>query len=323
MTLFILALNIPALIAAQTAPQPRITFDSLHFDFGKISADAKVTHRFKVTNKGNAYLNITRLNPSCGCTSTVLGKWSLAPGESTEVEATFNPTGFRGVSRKSITVISDDPVNPTQTLTFEADVVREIMPSTESVFFQDVVRTAPRKAAIRLESGSGQPVRVTGVTSDAPWLGLSSRQDGNHAWIDIVFNGRKVPASRQDGVDHITVKTANAKVPTLQLSVQWEMRSSVMAEPSRVAWVEAAGQERRSTVVLKQTENRAFRVLTAKTTNPVLRVEGVGHSGAPRQELVVVLDARAKAGMYNEKILLTLDDPDQPELELRVTASLN
>ena len=117
-----LVLLAPVVCLAQAAPH--ISFEASHFDFGKISADTKVSHRFKVTNTGQAPLNITRLNPSCGCTSTVLGKWTLAPGESTDIEVTFNPAGFRGLSRKSIQVVSDDPASPTSTLTFEADVVR-------------------------------------------------------------------------------------------------------------------------------------------------------------------------------------------------------
>jgi hypothetical protein len=36
----------------------------------------------------------------------------------------------------------------------------------------------------------------------------------------------------------------------------------------------------------------------------------------------VVLAAKARPGLYTEKVLLTTDDPDQPELELRVAASL-
>ena len=111
-----------------------ITFDTMHFDFGKISPDKNVSHKYKITNHGNAVLNITNVNPSCGCTYTAPEKWSLVAGESTVLEATFNPAGFRGPVRKSLVVISNDPKNPAQTLTFEADVVQEINVKTTSVF---------------------------------------------------------------------------------------------------------------------------------------------------------------------------------------------
>ena len=320
-----LALLIPIVAFAQSpAPAvPRISFDALNFDFGKIPADTKVSHRFKVTNTGQAPLNITRLNPSCGCTSTVLGKWTLAPGESTEVEVNFNPAGFRGLSHKSIQVVSDDPASPTTTLTFQADVVREISPSTDSVFFQDLVRSTPRRASVKFSSGTDKPVVLTEAKAPgAPYLTAALRPDGNDAWVDITLDGRKVPAGRQVGADAVVVRTANPKVPTVVLTVQWEMRASVTAEPLRVAWAEPAGKELRTKVLLKQVDGRPFRVVSAKTSNPLLTVEGAGLAAAARQELEVVLSADTRPGLYTEKVQLALDDPDQPELELRVSASL-
>jgi hypothetical protein len=317
------ALIVLAPIVCMAQGAPHITYDATHFDFGKIAADAKVSHRFKVTNTGKAPLNITRLNPSCGCTSTVLGKWTLAPEESTEVEVTFNPAGFRGVSRKSIQVVSDDPVSPTTTLTFEADVVLEIMPSTDSVFFQDLVRSVPRKASVKLSSGTDKPVVLTDAkTPGAPYLTTALRKDGKDAWVDITLDGRKVPAGRQVGADAIIVRTANARVPAVTITVQWEMRASVTANPLRVAWSEPAGTELRSSVLLKQVDGKPFRILSSRTTNPVLSVEGNGKTAAVSHEIQVVLASNAQPGLYTEKVLLTLDDPDQPELELRVSASL-
>jgi hypothetical protein len=316
-----LLLLAPVVCLAQAAPH--ISFDATHFDFGKIPGDVKVSHRFKVTNTGQAPLNITRLNPSCGCTSTVLGKWTLAPGESTDIEVTFNPAGFRGLSRKSIQVVSDDPASPTSTLTFEADVVREIMPSTDSVFFQDLVRSVPRKISVKLTSGTERPVELTDAKAPgAPYLATALRRDGKDAWVDITLDGRKIPAGRQLGADAVIVRTTNPKVPSITLTVQWEMRADVTADPLRVAWSEPAGKPLSSKVLLKQVDGKPFRILSWKSTNPALSVTGSDQPAASRHEIEVVLSADARPGLYTEKVLLTLDDPNQPQLELRVSASL-
>jgi hypothetical protein len=193
------------------------------------------------------------------------------------------------------------------------------------VFFQDLVRSTPRKASVKLVSGTSAPVRITELKAPgAPWLGLASSQDpdGKDAWVEITLDGRKVPAGRQVGADAIFVRTTNPKVPTVTLTVQWEMRASVSADPPRVAWAEPAGKELRSPVLLREVDNKPFRILSVKTTNPAIRVEGLTKASAVKHDLEVVLAADARAGSYNEKVLLTLDDPDQPELELRVSASL-
>jgi hypothetical protein len=253
----------------------------------------------------------------------VLGKWTLAPGESTDIEVTFNPAGFRGLSRKSIQVVSDDPASPTSTLTFEADVVREIMPSTDSVFFQDLVRSVPRKISVKLTSGTERPVELTDAKAPgAPYLATALRRDGKDAWVDITLDGRKIPAGRQLGADAVIVRTTNPKVPSITLTVQWEMRADVTADPLRVAWSEPAGKPLSSKVLLKQVDGKPFRILSWKSTNPALSVTGSDQPAASRHEIEVVLSADARPGLYTEKVLLTLDDPNQPQLELRVSASL-
>jgi len=319
---------VSAICVAQ--PAPRITFEALHYDFGKIPTDNKVTHQFKVTNTGQAPLNITRVHASCGCTSTVAGKWTLAPGETTEVEVTFNPAGYRGPVRKSVQVTSDDPANPDITLTFEAECIQEIMPSTTSVFFQDVVRTTPRKASVKLVSGTGKPVKlVRAEAKAAPWLKADCRPDGNDAWVDITLDGTRIPPDRTLGADAIFVTTENPKVPNITLTVQWELRPFVTAEPLRVAWSEPAGKELRTTVVLKQVDNKPFRILAAKTTNPKLLTVELPPSGqepSPSQEIQVILGKEAAKGLYTEKVMLTLapvgDDKARTELEVRVSAAL-
>jgi hypothetical protein len=318
---------VPLLCSAQTAvpgvPAPVIAVDQPHFDFGKLYTETKAVHRFKVANKGNAPLNITKLNASCGCTSTVIGQWTLNPGQSTEIEATFNPTGFRGLIHKSIQVVSNDPATPNLNLTFEAEVLREIMPSPESIFLQEVIRSVPQKRSVKFTSASG-PVHLTEAkAAGAPYLTAAIRPEGKEAWVDVVLDGRLVPAGRTVGTDVIVVRTDNPKVPLINLTVQWEMRATISVDPVRVAWVEPAGKDLRSKVTLKQVDGKPFRILSAKTTNPsILKVEGLGKGAAAQHELQVVLAASAKAGSYNEKILFTTDSPDQPELELRVAAVL-
>lgn len=317
-----LCLTLPAICLAQ-APKPALSFNKLHHDFGRISADRKVAYRFKATNIGAAPVQIKQVVPSCGCTYTLVGQWYLKPGEATEIEATFNPAGMRGMVRKSMQVITEDPVNPSTTLSFEAEVIQEIMPSTTALFFDEVLRNAPRKATVRLESGNGQPVQVIDAKAPgAPYLSATFRSEGRDVVVEVLLDGRKVPTSHLSGVDVLTIRTNSERMPLIPINVQWALRPAVTATPARLAWVESAGKELRTTLTLKHSDGKPFRVLSAKPTHPLLRVEGAGKAAAVQQELTVILGGQAKAGSYNERVVLTLDDPDQPELELRVSAVL-
>lgn len=316
------SLLLSSVLCAAQAPAPAISFPKQHHNFGKIPSTQKVTYRFKVANVGTAPLQISKVVPSCGCTSTVAGQWYLKPGETSEVEISFNPQGFQNVVRKSVSVYSDDPATPVATLSFEADVVQPVMPSTTAVFFQDLVRSSVKKAGVKLASGNGEPVRVNSLKiPGAPYLAATSRPEGKDVVVDIVMDPKKVPSGRTDGVDVLTIHVSGSKDP-LRISVQWAMKSSVVATPDLVSWIETAGKEQRVAVTLRQVDGRSFRILSAKSTNPMVRLEGVTKASVARHELKMVLSAEAKPGRYDEYVQLALDDPEQRELRIRVSAVL-
>jgi len=320
-----LVLLVPAILSLQG--QDTIAFDKTHHDFGKISADRKVSHRFKVFNRGQAPLQIKQVVPSCGCTSSVSGQWYLKPGESTDLEIAFDPKGFRGSIHKSVQVTGEVVTTPptpfTQTLTFQAEVIREIIPSTTTLFFQDVPRTGSKKVQLILASGDGQAVRVTKVeVPGAPFLSTSVHQNGLDAVVDVTFEGKTVPPGKTSGVETLTAQTSNPRVPYVRTSIQWELKARIHASPERIAWVETAGKELRANLTLTQADGKPFRVLGAECTSPLLRVEGAGGAGAPKHELKVVLGANNRGGTLNEWITLKTDDADQPEVKLRVSAVL-
>jgi len=311
----------PALLVAQA---PKITFDATHVDFGRISPDKKVSHLYKVTNAGNAILSITNVRPACGCTSTVTGQWSVKPGESTQIEATFDPKGQRGIVRKSIVVVSNDPKSPETVLTFDAEVVQPIQPSKDNVFFDNVDRTGSASDQIRFASTDGNAVQLTGAQAPgAPYLHLATRAEGKDAVLDLKLVGSEIPKGQDMGIEVVTVHTANPHLPVFRVNVQWQVKPSVVPDPPAVAWSEAkAGSDLKMDLTLTQASGKAFRVTNASSTNPLLRVEGVGASAASKQKLVIVFSAKARPGRYSEKVTILTDDPQRPSLEIPVYAVL-
>ena len=313
----------PAILGlALQAQSPEITFERTHHDFGKINTDRKVRARFKVTNKGNANLQISAVNPSCGCTSTVLGNWNLKPGESSEIEAVFDPHGQRGLVRKSLTVVSNDTKNPNALLTFEAEVVQDVMPSLTAVYFNQVSRTGVQVTTVRYASGAGAEVRILEAKAPgAPWLRLTPRAEGKDAILEVAFDGSKLPAKPRFGRETVTLTTNVPTAQTFTLPVNWELKPSIVA-PDRISLdVVKAGTEGRAKLQLRQAEGKAFRITGTQGTRSELRIEGLsGAKALAQHDLTVVLSKDAKVGRYAEKITLTTDDPEQPEVIVRVTA---
>ena len=308
---------------AQPAEQPRLTLETRQHDFGQLPPDARVTRRFQLSNTGTAPLLISKLTPSCGCTSTVVGRSTVLPGESTQLEVTFNAIGQRGATRKSLQVTSNDPIEPVQTLTFDADVLAEVRLATDEVFFGALTGKDRRKASLKVATGTGQPISLTDVDlSEAPWLGVATRMDGPDLWVDFELLARRLPPGQGSGTDTVALHVMNPRASVVQLKVRWEKRPPLVAKPERVVWAQAAGQALTATVQLQEREHKAFRILSARSTHPDLQVGPLPGKAALRQALTLVLAASAKAGEYNEKVILTLDGPGHPEFEFRVAASL-
>ncbi|HEY9048658.1 MAG TPA: DUF1573 domain-containing protein [Ohtaekwangia sp.] len=76
------------------------------FDFGKIKANAPVTHEFKFTNSGDSPLVITSVQASCGCTVAEYSKDPIPSGAQGFVKATYNAAKV-GVFTKTVTINSN------------------------------------------------------------------------------------------------------------------------------------------------------------------------------------------------------------------------
>jgi hypothetical protein len=92
------------------------------YNFGKISDKEKVATDITLRNSGRKTLKIKSVKPGCGCTTGVLEKDVLEPGETTVLAITFDPKGKMTTVRKSITFTSNDVVNPTQVMIIKADI---------------------------------------------------------------------------------------------------------------------------------------------------------------------------------------------------------
>ena len=311
----------PVVCLAQ-ATAPVISFDKTHHNFGKMSPNKNVSHKFTITNTGNAPLHIKEVRESCNCSKATVPKWRLNPGESTFIEVRFSSIGMIGNVQKSVELISDDPANPKQQLTFEASVIHEVMPSASVVFFSEISRFSTASSTIRLESGNEQPVVVTDVKVPVPYLFCETHQEGNDVILNVTINGQLIPKQNSRGIETLVVQTTNEKYPALQFSVQWDALSAITASQNRIVWNGTAGNELRTTISLNHSGGKVFRVLGAESTSPFIKAVILSKNSATEHKLDVVMTAEAKAGMYHEKLTVKLDDPEQSELEIGVAAVL-
>lgn len=81
-------------------------------DLGKIDPNQIYKRKYTVTNDSKEPLTISKIDVPCHCNTATIGKKILQPGESTEVEMTFDPKGYTGQVVKSVYLHVEGTVEP-------------------------------------------------------------------------------------------------------------------------------------------------------------------------------------------------------------------
>lgn len=103
-----------------------ISFNKIMHDYGLLYDHVQQAESmFVFTNIGDKPLIITKVKPSCGCTSSNYTKDSIPPGGQGYITIAFHPKGYSGFFTKTIQVFSNSNVNQVQTLTIQGTVKKQ------------------------------------------------------------------------------------------------------------------------------------------------------------------------------------------------------
>lgn len=103
---------------------PRIEFESLNYDFGRVYEGEKVGWYFKYKNSGDKNLLLLNATASCGCTLPDYNLEPLAPGDSAYIKLVFDTSGREGRQFKTVKVESNGKPSIVE-LSITADIVKK------------------------------------------------------------------------------------------------------------------------------------------------------------------------------------------------------
>jgi hypothetical protein len=106
---------------------PRMYFNEYNYDFGHLSRGKNVVHTFLFTNRGSEELVINEIS-SVGCSVIAPPRKYIGPGEDGALVVKVNTLGDFGVQHRTVTISSNDPVNPVIVLGLHG-TVRQQAPS--------------------------------------------------------------------------------------------------------------------------------------------------------------------------------------------------
>lgn len=109
---------------AQNLPKTSVVFEQDLHDFGTVTEGVAVEHKFRFKNTGEHPLHITKVKPSCGCTTPKFSEEPILPGEEGFIDVSFDSQGRPGVQSKTITVTGNFEGKITRLLKIKGEVER-------------------------------------------------------------------------------------------------------------------------------------------------------------------------------------------------------
>jgi len=143
--------------------EPKIEFESLVYDFGKVGPGQKLLGEFKFTNTGDAPLEITKVEKCCGIV-TQLDKTEYTPGESGVLKVTYTSSRIASKINKKLYVNSNDTENPRVMLTIQAETVLRVdyKPKRIKLLLKDENAGCPE---ITLSSVDNKPFSISSFSA--------------------------------------------------------------------------------------------------------------------------------------------------------------
>jgi hypothetical protein len=208
------------LSASSCFASPSAKFEKTECDIGEVQAGQSAKASIAFSNTGDEPLRIIRINKSCGCTQASAAKTELAPGEPSTVEITFTAAtvGGGGKIGKTVTVVTNDPTDPTIRLQVTGTVIPVATLSPENINFGTIQRGSTIEKTIILTPTKSKGFSVDKIVAPATSRTAATfekRKDGSYR-INV-----KIKAGAKAGRlgERLTVMTGSPSKATLAFFV--------------------------------------------------------------------------------------------------------
>lgn len=183
LALFAVVLSFPPLFAAEAAdpaepaePAPAAVVAKPIIDAGQVLVGEPIEVEFLIENRGDAPLEIIRVQPACGCTVAEYDE-TIAPGATGKVKAVVDTTGESGQNSKLITVATNDPENARIQLAIQSDVKTFLSVNPGYARFPSFVHNDKDQTIAQVLWTEDFPdLEIEEIETPQPWIEVSHRE---------------------------------------------------------------------------------------------------------------------------------------------------
>jgi hypothetical protein len=218
---------------------PRIKFAMQTYDFGRARAGDPVKYNFVFTNIGDQVLEVTAVNPGCGCTT--VGDWTkrVDPGKTGVIPIQFNSAGYpAGAVQKHPSVVCNDRTQPTVSLQLVGTLWKaiDVSPAYAIINVPPDARTA--STTVHITNNMDDSITITGLESNNRQFkaDLKTNQPGKDFVLTITALGPFSPGTTQS---QITFRTSSTNMSSETITCMAIVPQTVVVSPPQISLPQA------------------------------------------------------------------------------------
>ncbi len=286
-----------------------------HIAAGAVEPGDLQHHNFVLRNDGDTPLSIEALEPTCYCTSAKADGWQIAPGATTTIHVTIDPSDFVGMVTKGVKILTNDPRTPKQLVDVDLDIRPGIAVVPPELDAGSVPATGSKRFQIDLKAARTRPFKVKSAAAAVPFVSVEQEpleleeRSGTRLVVKVLPGAPPGPFATK-----IAVETDDPARPRIEIPVRGVGAGGVAIDPARIVFESAAAGASLGSVAVS---GKALKVTGVRTSSP--QIEAVLQPNADgTYRINVKLAAGAKPGRVMAKVIVATNDTAQPEVSVPV-----
>jgi hypothetical protein len=311
------AAGIGALSATAALAVPKaVVVEPAHLDIGEVEPGQPQKFDWTLRNDGDAVLSIESLEPTCYCTTGKADSWTIAPGTSTKVHVTVDPSDWVGDILKGVDIQTNDAQNKTVSLDVKMKVRPGIAVVPPELDFGAVTAQGSSAHTVDIKAGKERPFKVTSLAADVPYVTVEQDPLQTDDRVGVKLSVKIAPGVPAGPfATKIVVQTDDASRPRIEIPVRGAGPGGLAVNPAKIVFEAMAPGADLGTITVAG--DKALKLTGVKSNNPAVEATIQGDGGT--YTVKVSLAKTAKPGRLLAKLAIATSDAAQPELTVPVT----
>lgn len=270
-----------------------LRFEAVSHDFGEVYRGQQLTQRFGFTNIGDGPVTIQGVHTACGCTAVEVDKGrEYQPGERGMVEVRLDTTDFAGTMVKSVTILTNQKLEPDRLITVKARVRSEFEVSPPLLDFGSVYAREGGTQVVKIRPLGSAKVGIQDVQFNPKTLDVTVTTEGDQNTLTAKLKPGLSPGFVKESV---ALKTSARHLRELVIPVRAFVKGDVEFLPSYLEF----GVVPKAETVKRELTLKGYQAFAIKKT----RLEMIVNGKRVDDPSLLVKTAPAKSGEDKEQTL--------------------